>query len=48
LLSRNRDNKGYVTNLAACLDGTPVTADPLPADLHEALGRIHGDPGAHY
>jgi transposase len=27
LLSRRRDNKGYVTNLAACPDGTPVTAE---------------------
>jgi hypothetical protein len=27
LLSRRRDNKGYVTKLAACPDGTPVTAE---------------------
>jgi hypothetical protein len=24
-----------------------TAADPCPADLHEALGRIHRDPGAH-
>jgi transposase len=27
LLSRIRDSKGYITNLAACPDGTPVTAE---------------------
>ena len=24
-----------------------ITADPLPRDLHEALGRIYHDPAAH-
>jgi hypothetical protein len=28
-------------------DHTITTADPLPRDLHEALGRIHRDPVAH-
>jgi hypothetical protein len=34
LLSRNRDNKGYVTNLAACPDGIPVTADFVIGSYH--------------
>jgi transposase len=35
LLSRVRDRKGYATNLAACPDGTPVTADFVIGSYHE-------------
>jgi transposase len=34
LLSRIRDRKGYITNLAACPDGTPVTADFVISAYH--------------
>jgi hypothetical protein len=35
LLSRIRDSKGYVTNLAACPDGTPVTAEFVIGSYHQ-------------
>jgi transposase len=35
LLSRIRDSKGYVTNLAACPDGTPVTAEFVISSYHQ-------------
>jgi transposase len=35
LLSRDRDNKGYITNLAACPDGTPVTAEFVISSYHQ-------------
>jgi hypothetical protein len=34
LLSRIRDSKGYVTNLRACPDSTPVTADFVIGSYH--------------
>jgi transposase len=35
LLSRIRDSKGYVTNLRACPDGTPVTPEFVISAYHQ-------------
>jgi hypothetical protein len=35
LLSRIRDSKGYVTNLGACPDGTPITAEFVIGAYHQ-------------
>jgi transposase len=38
LLSRFRDRKGYITNLATCPDGTPVTAEFVIGSYRRLLG----------